>query len=143
MRYCEISKEMSLLYFGLAVFCPFEARDPEFDKQPLPPPIYCLNRTLNTASNFGTLASNWQNTSNTKYNRDISLLIQEYFVSHPHLWLVQFFRSRHFHWLNFSGPGIKPEGPSAITTPRCLDPSNRNVYLYCHDTEVGVKSEIE
>ncbi len=38
MRYCEISKEMSLLYFGLAVLCPFEARDPEFDKQPLPPP---------------------------------------------------------------------------------------------------------
>jgi hypothetical protein len=31
MRYCEISKQMSSLYFGLAVFCLFEARVPEFD----------------------------------------------------------------------------------------------------------------
>ncbi len=30
MRYCEISKEMSLLYFVLGVFCQFEARVPEF-----------------------------------------------------------------------------------------------------------------
>jgi hypothetical protein len=34
MRYCEISKEMSSLYFGLAVFCLFEARVPELDMQP-------------------------------------------------------------------------------------------------------------
>jgi hypothetical protein len=31
MRYREISKEVSALYFGLAVFCPFEARVPEFE----------------------------------------------------------------------------------------------------------------
>ncbi len=37
MRYCEISQKMSSLYFGLAVFCQFEARSPEFDTQPLPP----------------------------------------------------------------------------------------------------------
>ncbi len=28
---------MSLLYFGITVFCLFEARVPEFDSQPLPP----------------------------------------------------------------------------------------------------------
>jgi hypothetical protein len=37
IRYCEISKEMSSLYFGLAVLCLFEARVLEVDKQPLPP----------------------------------------------------------------------------------------------------------
>jgi hypothetical protein len=42
MRHCDISKEMSSLYFGLAIFCLFEARVSEFDKQPPPP--------LNTAS---------------------------------------------------------------------------------------------
>ncbi len=31
VRYCEISKEMSL-YFGLDVFCQFESRVPEFDQ---------------------------------------------------------------------------------------------------------------
>ncbi len=31
MRYCEISKAMSSLYFGLDVFCQCEARVPEFD----------------------------------------------------------------------------------------------------------------
>jgi hypothetical protein len=37
MMYCEISKEMLLLYFGLTVFCRLEARVPEYDTQPLPP----------------------------------------------------------------------------------------------------------
>ncbi len=37
MRYCEISKEMSSFYFGVSVFCLFEARVPEFDTQPLLP----------------------------------------------------------------------------------------------------------
>jgi hypothetical protein len=41
MRYCEISKEMSSLYSGLALFCPFEARVPEFDTQPIPSPVQC------------------------------------------------------------------------------------------------------
>jgi hypothetical protein len=31
MRYYEISKAMSSLYFGLDVFCQLEARVPEFD----------------------------------------------------------------------------------------------------------------
>jgi hypothetical protein len=31
MGYCEISKEMSSLNFGLTVFCQFEARVPVFD----------------------------------------------------------------------------------------------------------------
>jgi hypothetical protein len=38
MRYCQISKEMALLYFGLAVFSRIEARVPEFDTHP--PPLY-------------------------------------------------------------------------------------------------------
>ncbi len=55
MRNCEISKDMSSLLFGLAVFCLFEARVPEFDTQPLPlspPPtavdctVYTVRRTL-------------------------------------------------------------------------------------------------
>jgi hypothetical protein len=47
MRYCEISKETSLLYLGLVVFCQFEARDPEFDT---PPPKCSVHFALNTAS---------------------------------------------------------------------------------------------
>jgi hypothetical protein len=45
MRYCEISKEMSSLYFGLAIFCLFEARVSEFDTQPPPPPctVHCTH----------------------------------------------------------------------------------------------------
>ncbi len=35
MRYCEISKQMSPLYFGLAVFCLFEARILEFNTNTL------------------------------------------------------------------------------------------------------------
>jgi hypothetical protein len=40
MRYCEISKEMSSLHFGLDVFCQFEARVPEFDA------VYSVHCTL-------------------------------------------------------------------------------------------------
>ncbi len=40
MRYCEISKDMSSLYFGLDVFCQFEARVPEFDA------VFCVQCTL-------------------------------------------------------------------------------------------------
>jgi hypothetical protein len=41
MRDCEISKEMSSLYFGrLAVYCLFEARVTESDTQP-PSPVQC------------------------------------------------------------------------------------------------------
>jgi hypothetical protein len=35
--YCYIWKEMSSLYFGFAVSCPYEAGVPEFDTQPFPP----------------------------------------------------------------------------------------------------------
>jgi hypothetical protein len=53
-----------LLNFELAVFCLFEARDPEFDIQPLlPPHPVQYELYTNTVSNSGTLASNWQNTS--------------------------------------------------------------------------------
>ncbi len=57
MRYCEISKEMSSLYFGLAVFCLFQARVPEFEKHPPPPPrtvyMFCILSCIpNTASNY-------------------------------------------------------------------------------------------
>ncbi len=58
MRYCEISKEMSSLYFGLAVFCLFEARILEFDTQPLPLNscgLYNVHCTLNIATNSVTL----------------------------------------------------------------------------------------
>ncbi len=37
MRYSEISIEMSSLYFGLAVFCLFEARVPKLTRNPYPP----------------------------------------------------------------------------------------------------------
>jgi hypothetical protein len=72
MKYCEI-KEMSSLYFGLAVFCLLEARAPEFDPQPLPPPaqLWTVHWTLRQI--LGLL--NWQSTSSPKYNNDISLLI--------------------------------------------------------------------
>ncbi len=47
MRYCEISKEMLSLYFGLAVFCIFDARVPEFDMQPLlPQQLWTVQCTL-------------------------------------------------------------------------------------------------
>jgi hypothetical protein len=73
----QISKEMPL-YFTLAVFCLFEARVPELDTQPLPPPpqlwMYSVHCILNSATYSGNLSSNWQNTSSPKYNVDISLL---------------------------------------------------------------------
>jgi hypothetical protein len=90
MKYCEISKEMSLLPFGLAVFCLSEARVPEFDRQPLLPLAaeFAVQFSLYTRHciNFwdSTLASNWQNTSSPKYNDGISLLIPEYHISNPH-----------------------------------------------------------
>ncbi len=40
---CKISKEMSSLYFGLAVFCLFEARGPEFGTQPLSQDVGCTS----------------------------------------------------------------------------------------------------
>ncbi len=42
MRFCEISKEMSSLYFRLAVLCLFEARVPECDKQTPAHPVQCI-----------------------------------------------------------------------------------------------------
>ncbi len=47
IMYCKISKYMSSLNFGLALFCLFEATVtvPGFDLQPLPPPT----RTVYTA----------------------------------------------------------------------------------------------
>jgi hypothetical protein len=50
MRYCEISKEMSSLYFGLALFCVFETRVLEFNMNSCPPTaveciVYIVHRT--------------------------------------------------------------------------------------------------
>jgi hypothetical protein len=45
MRYCEISKDMSSWYFGLAAFCLYEDRVPEVDTQPLPL-LYSVHCTL-------------------------------------------------------------------------------------------------
>jgi hypothetical protein len=76
MRSCEIGKEMSSLYFGLDVFCLLEARVPELDTQPLPTNncgLYSVHSTLNTASNSGALASNWQKTVHLAQNTMSSL----------------------------------------------------------------------
>ncbi len=46
MRYSEIGKEMSSLYFGLVVFCLFEARVSKFDMQPPPFRVHCTLTTV-------------------------------------------------------------------------------------------------
>jgi hypothetical protein len=79
MRSCEISKEMSSLYFGLDIVCHFEARVTEFD--------VCVQYTVYTARgggclpNSGTLASNRQNTASPKYNDDTYLMISQFLIS--------------------------------------------------------------
>jgi hypothetical protein len=84
MRCCQISKEMSSLYFGLDVFCLFKAGFPEFD---LVFSVQCimyspqLLGSRGCLSNSGTLASYRQNTASSKYNADISLLISQYLIS--------------------------------------------------------------
>jgi hypothetical protein len=85
MSYCKISKAMSTLYFGLDVFCPFEARVPEYYavvsvRCTLYSPQLLGGRRC-SVSNPGTPASNWQNTASPKYNDDISLLISQYLIS--------------------------------------------------------------
>jgi hypothetical protein len=52
---------MSSLYFGLDVFCQFEARIPELNE------VFSVQTARNTAS--------------PKYNDDISLLISQYLIS--------------------------------------------------------------
>jgi hypothetical protein len=49
--------------------------------QPLPPDKLEPLWKCTTASNCGTLAFNWQNTSSPKYNDDISLLIRHHVIS--------------------------------------------------------------
>jgi hypothetical protein len=75
---------MSSLYFGLDVFCQFEARVPEVDT------VFSVQCTLfspqlmgsrGCVSNSETQASNMQNTARPKYNDDISLLISQYLIS--------------------------------------------------------------
>ncbi len=59
MKYYEINIEVLSSLFGLAVSCLFEARVPEFETQPLPPPppsscwLYSVHYLLNIASNTG------------------------------------------------------------------------------------------
>jgi hypothetical protein len=55
MRYFDISKEMSSLYFGLALFCLFEARVLEFDTLPLPPTSCRLYRYSVEYTGLGAL----------------------------------------------------------------------------------------
>ncbi len=83
MSYCKSSKEMSSLYFGLDVFCQFEARVLELYT------VFSLKCTLYSpqllgvrgcVSNSVTQASNRQNTASPKYNDDISLLISQYLI---------------------------------------------------------------
>ncbi len=84
MRYCEISKEMSSLYFGLAVFCLFEARAPEFDMQSLPSPLNSVH------TNSVTITSNWWKTPSPKYNDDIYLLTYKYLISEFPAWTFMY-----------------------------------------------------
>jgi hypothetical protein len=84
MRYCEISKEMSPLYFGLAVFCLLEARASEYDMQSLPSPLYSVH------TNSVTITSNWQKTPSPKYNDDIYLLTYEYLISEFQAWTFMY-----------------------------------------------------
>jgi hypothetical protein len=78
MIYCEISFEMSPLYFGLDVFCIFEARVPEFSTVYTAPPAHAV-----LWEKFRVLITRLQpqicrqNTSDPKYNDDITLLIYE------------------------------------------------------------------
>jgi hypothetical protein len=76
---------MASVYFGLDVFCQFEARDQEFDAVSS---VRCtvhwtLSQLLGGRGYVpysGTLASKRQNISSPKYNDDISLLIFIIFV---------------------------------------------------------------
>jgi hypothetical protein len=71
-RCSKISKEMSLLYFGLDVFCQFEARIPEFDGEFSVQYSDTLYRGEGCVSNCGTPASNRHNAASPKYNDDSS-----------------------------------------------------------------------
>jgi hypothetical protein len=77
MRPCEISTDMSSLYFGLDVFCQFECRVPEYHA--VISALYTVQSTTvrgrGCMSNSRTLDFNRQTTTSPKYNDDISLLI--------------------------------------------------------------------
>ncbi len=77
MTYCEISKEMSSLYFGLDVCCQFEARVPESDQCS----VYSVHKLYWRVEGLRIKFPNRQNTVSPKYNDDISLLIVLYLVS--------------------------------------------------------------
>jgi hypothetical protein len=68
IRCCKISKEMLALYFGLAVFYLFEARVPEYDTQPPPPPGSCRS-----VHGGGTLVSNKEKYTKPKNTTTSSL----------------------------------------------------------------------
>jgi hypothetical protein len=67
MRYCEISKEMSSLYFRLDGFCQFEARV-TFDAFFLVNRGHCRGAGMGCVSSSETRASNRQNTARPKYS---------------------------------------------------------------------------
>jgi hypothetical protein len=65
MSYAKISKEMYSMYFGLDVFCQFEARVPEFDT------VFVVQCTLYIGGeglHVRFWDSNRQNTASPKYN---------------------------------------------------------------------------
>jgi hypothetical protein len=81
--YCEISKEMSSLYFALDVLCQFEATCRVESQNLTLCSVYNANCTGGgkvCGSNSGTLDSNRQKTASPKYNDDISLLISHYLI---------------------------------------------------------------
>jgi hypothetical protein len=100
---CEISEEISLLYFGLDAFCQFEARVPIFDAvfsvqctvysvqctvYSVQCTVYSVQCTVHSCqgqrgcvSSSGTLASKRQNTESPKYKDNNCLLISQYLIS--------------------------------------------------------------
>jgi hypothetical protein len=86
IKYCEISKEMSSLYFVLDVFCQFEAGVPNWCIVQCR--VYTVQSTAVRVPGFHVkfrdytyIASNRQNTERTKYNGHIPLLILQYVIT--------------------------------------------------------------
>ncbi len=74
MLYCQISKAMSLLYFGLDVFYTFWMLEPQNLTWHSFPQLHQCFSGRGFVSNLRAVASNRQKTASSKYNDDISLL---------------------------------------------------------------------
>ncbi len=78
--YCEISKEMSLVYFVLDVFCQFEARVPEFYA------VFSVQSTLYRSSMLEQLL--WAEILDFKRNLEISansIFMNQQFLDGRHI----------------------------------------------------------